>query len=59
MVVVDRDPELVCEARSVMLVAIPLGAWNRAGFVDAAVDAVDGNDEDFILVAVNSPNNLV
>jgi hypothetical protein len=58
-VIIDRDPELVGKPRSAKLVRIPLGAWNLAGLIDAAVDAIDGNDKDFTVLIIIYPNNLV
>jgi hypothetical protein len=59
LIFIDGDANLVGKARSTKLVRKPFGAWNLAGLVDAAVNAIDGDDEYFTVFIKIYPNNLV
>ena len=56
---VDCNGKLVGKPGPVELLCIPFLAWNLAGLVCAAIDAVDRNDKDFIVFVKIYPNNLV
>jgi hypothetical protein len=58
LVGIDRNGKLVGEPRPVELVRVPLLAWYLSGFVCAAIDAVNRDDEDFVVVSKVFPNNL-
>jgi hypothetical protein len=61
LITVDGNPKLIGQPWLVALVGVPLGAWLSPRLIDAAVNSVDCNDMDLLIVIVliiPMPNNL-
>jgi hypothetical protein len=54
---VDSGSNLVGNTRSIKLLRVPFSAWNFTRLVNAAVDAINSDDEDFIMLIKIYPNN--